>query len=147
MDNSKKNNSSGQLSRSLMLLFGKAVLLPLDIILINLSAYAAIILRVEFVMADAAMLGFFHTLNLCALPGTLAALIVFRVFRLYSSRWEYAGEKELLNIGFASVCASAFYYTIAFVLKCALPRSFPFLFAMLLFVCVAGSRFIFRRQS
>ena len=142
MDNSKKNNTS--LAQALMLLLGKALLLPLDIVLINLSAWAAIVLRVEFVMADAAMLGFFDTLKICLIPGTIAALVVFRVFRLYSSRWEYAGEKELLNIGFAAVCSAAFYYTIALVLKCALPRSFPFLFAMLLFVATTLVRFSYR---
>jgi len=141
------NNSSYSLGKALITLFGKALLLPLDIILINLSAYAAIVLRVEFVMADAAMLGFFDTLRICLIPGTIAALVVFRVFRLYSSRWEYAGEKELLNIGFASVCSAAFYYSIALILNQSLPRSFPFLFAMLLFVCVAVSRFAFRRSA
>ena len=135
-----------KINRSKLNRINTALLLFTDIILINLSALAAIVLRVEFVIAVAQILGFFDTLLFCSVPCTIITLIVFRVFRLYSSRWEYAGEKELLNIGFAAVCSAAFYYTIALILKHALPRSFPFLFAMLLFVCVAGSRFIFRRS-
>lgn len=138
MDKNKRAKNSTLLTNLLLVLT--------DILLINLSAFTAIILRVEFVMADAALLGFFHTLLYCLVPGTAVTLLVFRCFRLYSSRWEYAGEKELLYIGFAAVCSSAFYYTIALVLKCALPRSFPFLFCMLLFVCVAVSRFMFRHS-
>ena len=122
------------------------ILLLIDTVLVNLSAYFAIVLRVEFIFWHARELGFFRTLLICAIPCTLVALFVFKVFRLYSSRWEYAGEKELMNIGFASVCAAAFYYTIALILKCKLPRSFPFLFAMLLFVSIAACRFIFRRS-
>ena len=137
MDKSKKSRL-GLLSNLLMMLC--------DIPLINISAFAAVILRVEFVIADAVQLGFIDTLTFCLIPGTLITLLVFKAFRLYSSRWEYAGEKELLYIGFAAVCSAAFYYTLALVLKCSLPRSFPFMFAMLLFVCVAVSRFVFRRS-
>ena len=138
MDKSKTNKPN-MLNNILMVLC--------DIILINIAAFGSVLLRVEFVMADAALLGFFHTLFTCLIPGTVLTLLVFKSFRLYSSRWEYAGEKELLNIGFASVCSAAFYYTLALVLKSALPRSFPFMFAMLLFVCIAVSRFAFRRSA
>ena len=120
MDNSK---------RSRLTLLGKLLMVLCDIALINISAFAAVILRVEFVLADAAHLGFFDTLLFCLVPGTIITLLVFKAFRLYSSRWEYAGEKELLYIGFASVCSAAFYYTLALVLRHSLPRSFPFLFA------------------
>ena len=44
--------------------------------------------------------------------------------------------------------SSAFYYTIA--LRCSsyqLPRSFPVVYALILFVCVSFSRFLYRRAS
>ena len=50
-------------------------------------------------------------------------------------------------MGFAAVCASALYYTLALVMRCSLPRSFPFICAMLMFVCLAISRYIYRRAS
>ena len=120
-------------------------LILIDIVLLNLTALVAVLLRVEFEIGLARLLGFFDTLRFCALPSTLIALFVFRFFNLYSSRWEYAGERELLNIGFACVSASVFYYALATVFKYKLPRSFPVVYAMLLFVCVAFSRFLYRR--
>ncbi|MCR5577402.1 MAG: polysaccharide biosynthesis protein [Oscillospiraceae bacterium] len=122
-------------------------LVLIDIVLLNLSALAAILLRVEFEIDFARSLGFFDTLRFCALPATLIALFVFRFFNLYSSRWEYAGERELLNIGFACVCVSVFYYVFATVFRYRLPRSFPVVYALILFVCVAFFRFLYRRAS
>ena len=124
-----------------------AFLIAVDALLINLSAFAAIILRVEFNSELAATLGFYHTMKVCLIPGTLVSLMVFSAFRMYSSRWEYAGEKEVFYMGFAAVCASALYYTMALVMRCSLPRSFPFICAMLMFVCLAISRYIYRRAS
>ena len=82
------NNTKSKFLKSLLLIL-------VDIVLLNLSAYAAIMLRVEFDLAFARSFGFFNTLRFCALPATLIALFVFRFFNLYSSRWEYAGEREL----------------------------------------------------
>ena len=120
-------------------------LILIDIVLLNLSALAAILLRVEFDLQFARELGFFDTLRFCAVPATLIALLVFRFFNLYSSRWEYAGERELLNIGFACGSSSVFYYVLAILFKYNLPRSFPILYALILFVCVAFCRFVYRR--
>ena len=124
-----------------------AFLIAVDALLINLSAFAAIILRVEFNSELAATLGFYQTMKVCLNPGKMVSLMVFSAFRMYSSRWEYAGEKEVFYMGFAAVCASALYYTLALVMRCSLPRSFPFICAMLMFVCLAISRYIYRRAS
>ena len=139
MDHSEKQGSRRLLTTALLVLA--------DILLFNLAAYLSVLLRVEFAWADAVLLGFNDTLRWCMLPGTLAALVVFKIFNLYSSRWEYAGEREFLDIGFACVCSAAFYYTIALIFRFRLPRSFPIIFAMLLFVCVSLSRFVFRHAS
>lgn len=121
------------------------VLVLIDIFLFNFSAFAAVALRVEFDLAAAEALGLYKTIKTCILPCTLISLFVFRAFSLYSIRWEYAGEKELIRIAFASICASAFYYVTAIVLKSWLPRSFPFIYALLLFVTSSASRFLYRR--
>ncbi len=126
---------------------GTAALVLTDILLVNLTALAALYLRVEDQMAVAAYLGFFETLRFCALPGTLLALLLFKVFNLYSSRWEYAGERELINIGLACAGSAVLYRVLALIGGRNLPRSFPVIFAMLLFVCVALSRYVFRSAS
>ena len=120
-------------------------LVLIDIILLNLCAFAAVALRVEFDLTVARTLGLYKTLKVCIIPCTLISLFVFRAFSLYSIRWEYAGENELIKIAFASICTAAFYYVTALIFKCWLPRSFPFIYAMLLFVCISASRFLYRR--
>lgn len=117
----------------------------IDICLINLAAFAAVMLRMELDYADAAAHGFLHTLRVCCIPGTLAALLMFKVFGLYSSAWEYAGERELISIGLASLCASALYYSIARILDCPFPRSFPFIYMMVLLLAIGASRVAYRQ--
>ena len=140
--NKSDNKKTG---RRHWLLTGFLVLI--DILLVHLSAYAAFLVRFEFAMSDDVWALVSPTLRLCTPLATLSALLIFKFFNLYSSRWEYAGEKELLNIGFASICASVFYYTIALLLRCFIPRSFLLIFAMILFVLEALSRFLYRRAT
>lgn len=120
-------------------------LIFLDIILINLSSVGAIMLRMDFSLEDAMLLGFIRTLKVCCIPGTLLGLLMFGSFRLYSSAWEYAGEKELVCVALASVCSSALYVVTAQTLKCNFPRSFPYFYAMLLFLLMTASRLIYRQ--
>ncbi len=121
------------------------LLILIDILLVNLSAYTAFLVRFEFVLMEGIPALILDTIIKCCLPVTVVSLVVFKFFSLYSSRWEYAGEKELLNIGFASVCSAAFYYSTALIFRCFIPRSFPFIYAMILFVLEALSRFLYRR--
>ena len=58
-------------------------LVLIDILLINFAAYMAVLLRFEFIFADLALLGIFDTLKLCLVPGTLAALVIFKFFNLF----------------------------------------------------------------
>lgn len=117
----------------------------IDLLIIELAAFATIMLRMEFNYHDAAALGFIHTLKTCWLPGSLLALLMFKVFGLYSSAWEYAGERELIFVGMASVCAAALYYLVVKLMGCPFPRSFPFMYTLVLFVMIAASRVLYRQ--
>ncbi len=137
MKDNKKSNRGHALR-----VFG---IILIDICLINLAAFVAVMLRMELDYADAATHGFLHTLRLCCVPGTLAALLMFKVFGLYSSAWEYAGERELISIAFASLCASALYYSIVRIMDCPFPRSFPFIYMMVLMLAIGASRVAYRQ--
>lgn len=123
-------------------LFG---IIIIDILIINLSAFLAIMLRMDFSIEDTAIHGFFHTLRMGAIPGTISALLMFKIFGLYSSAWEYAGERELISMGFASACASALYYMAVKLMGCLFPRSFPFIYMVVLFLAIAASRVAYRQ--
>ena len=126
-----------------------AAMLLADVLIINLSAAAAIYLRSmeELTMQDMQALGFISTLRTCCIPGTLLALLMLFLFRVYNIAWEYAGERELLRIGFASVCSSAFYAVVAISLRCRFPRSFPYIYAMILFLLLSAARLLYRALS
>lgn len=127
-----------------------ALLVLLDIVIVNLSSVAAVYLRavdMSLQYQDMIKLGFIDTLKYCCLPGTALALLMFFMFSLYSTAWEYAGEKDLIHIAFASVCASAFYTVLAISFRFKFPRSFPYIYAMLLFMLVSVSRLTLRKLT
>ncbi|MEI3102485.1 MAG: polysaccharide biosynthesis protein [Oscillospiraceae bacterium] len=134
----RKNSNAGHELRILGIIL-------IDILIINLAAFLAIMLRMDFSLEDVAAHGFLRTLRMGAIPGTISALLMFKIFGLYSSAWEYAGERELISIGFASVCASALYYMAVKLMSCLFPRSFPFIYAVVLFITISASRVAYRQ--
>ncbi|MEA5153016.1 MAG: nucleoside-diphosphate sugar epimerase/dehydratase [Oscillospiraceae bacterium] len=121
-----------------------ALFVLLDAVFINLSAFLALLIRHEFLYALLAREIYLEAIKVTAIPGTLAALCAFFVFHIYSVMWEFASDKELADVGIASVMAAALYMLAAMIMGYHLPRSFPFLFAMVLFLLVSASRMLFR---
>ena len=117
----------------------------IDILIITRSAFLAIMLRMDLSLEDVPVHGFLRTLRMGAIPGSISALLMFKIFGLYSSAWEYAGERELISMGFASVCASALYYMAVKLMDCLFPRSFPFIYTVVLFLIMAASRVAYRQ--
>lgn len=74
----------------------KALLILYDIISINLSYFIVAFL-------DEMSTKYFYALFQRAVPVTLVFLFFYYVFGVYKSMWEYAGSRELMNIGIASV--------------------------------------------
>ncbi len=134
----KKNSNAGHELRVLGIIL-------IDILIINIAAFMSIMLRMDFSWEDVAIHGFLRTLRMGAIPGTVSALLMFKIFGLYSSAWEYAGERELISIGLASVCASALYYMAVKLMGCLFPRSFPFIYAVVLFIAISASRVAYRQ--
>ncbi len=131
-------------------ILGTALLIALDVVLVNVSSVVAIYLRtidMALTYQDLVSLGFIRTLTYCSIPGTLLALLMFSMFSLYNTAWAYAGERELVRIAFACICASAFYTVFAISFRFSFPRSFPYIYAMLLFVLVSGSRLTLRKLT
>jgi FlaA1/EpsC-like NDP-sugar epimerase len=117
----------------------------IDILIINFSAFFAVLLRVEFSVEFADSLGFIQGLKVGAIPGTISALLMFKVFGLYSSNWKYAGERELVSIAIASLCSAALYYMEVKLMNCDLPRSFPIIYTMVLMLVIGASRVAYRQ--
>lgn len=120
------------------------VLLAADIVLINLAAFLALFVRFEFDYAALVESGFLKSLWFYAAINTLTTVVVFAVFKLYTSLWEFASTAELVRIGMASVISSILYLFGVYMLRLSVPRSFPILYALLLGLFCALLRFAYR---
>lgn len=116
----------------------------LDIVLINAAAFLALFVRHELSWSALAGTVYLDGLKAAAVPGTIASVCAFFVFHIYSSMWEFAGDRELVEVGLASIAAAALYTIATLVMQYHMPRSFPFLMAVFLFLLVSGSRFLIR---
>lgn len=85
-----------------------AILLFIDICIVNISYIASFLLRFDFDVNSAMFSAWFSIYANNIFFITLSCLIAFAVFGLYSSMWRYAGTEELFKIGIASGMAQLF---------------------------------------
>ena len=121
-----------------------ACLLLADIVIINLSAVAALLLRFELSPAPASEAGFMSSVMSYMWLNTLITVIIFWIFGLYNSLWEFAGVHELVRIALASACSGAAVWLGMLLLGLPVPRSYPFIYILVLFVAASFPRFIYR---
>ena len=71
-------------------------------------------------------------------------LLIFIVFKLYSSLWRYASVQEMLNVVVACVLAACGQSLGMHMLLLSMPRSYYILYMFFLLVLIASSRFFYR---
>ena len=120
-------------------------LLLLDIFIINLSVLTSLCVRYEFQMQELSDSGFVHTyFTDIALWYTLAAIVIFAVFRLYRSLWEYASVEEMSFVIYAVTLADAALLLIQKIRGVMLPRSLPVINLLFLLAGVCAVRYTYR---
>lgn len=137
--NKKKPQVNG---RSVLL---RVVLVIYDIIAVNLAYFVALVVRfyVNFEFNEWAVK--YVPAFLSFAPWyTAFCLIVFWAFRLYNSRWQYAGLGDLNRILLACVvtCVGQVLGSIAFVMR--MPVTYYLIGAVIQFGLIAVSRFAYR---
>ena len=120
------------------------VLLAADVVLINLAAFLALFVRFEFDYGALLESGFLESLWSYAAMNTLTTVIVFILFKLYNSLWEFASTVELIRLGVASVLSAVLCMFGMYMLRLSVPRSFPILYALFLGLFCALLRFAYR---
>ncbi len=120
-----------------------AALVLMDIMAIMVSSFAALYIRFEFsfrAIQPRFLLNYERTLpfNICL------TLLFFVLFRLYRSVWRYASATELVNIVFATTGAALSHLVVCIVTGWSMPRSYFFLYWVLLFGAVCCIRFSYR---
>lgn len=118
----------------------------IDILCIGISMGAALWVRMDFRFnaIDTVFLesvARYMPINICC------TILLFYVFRLYRILWRFASVNELKNVTVAVVASAAVQYIGMHLLEYPMPRSFPVLYLLFLFVLTVGSRFSYRIWS
>ena len=118
-------------------------LLIMDTMSIVIASFAAIYIRFDFqfnAIPKEYMAKFEYIL-----PFHIGFTILFFViWKLYKSVWRYASATEMLNIVFATCCASVAQFVLCQLTNQKMPRSYYIIYLFLLFAMTCGIRFSYR---
>lgn len=121
----------------------RASLIVYDILAVVISSYMPLLMRFEFRIGEIPQ-QYVDNMQWFLPFGIVFTLLIFYLFRLYHSLWAYAGVTEMQNM--AAACAVSalvqcvgLHYTGHYV-----PRSYYFIFLLLLFALTLLSRFSYR---
>lgn len=121
----------------------KVFLVLLDIVFVNTSSLLALWVRFNMYTADIPI-EYYTSVKEMMIPNTIATLIVFAFFKLYTSLWRYASIKELVNI--IESCAVCMLLNILgyYLTYRPIYRSYFVLYGASLFLLTCVSRFSYR---
>ncbi|MCR5595089.1 MAG: polysaccharide biosynthesis protein [Lachnospiraceae bacterium] len=128
------------------ILYRRTALVIYDIISIIASAYLALLIRYEFSFGIIPH-QFRNPIEKFLPINIVVTLLLFYIFRLYSSLWAYAGEAELQSIVISSVLSGvANLIGLQFFKEgsLAVPKSYYFLYVFVLIAFMFVSRFSYR---
>lgn len=74
----------------------------------------------------------------------VCTIVVFIIFKLYSSLWKYAGSLEATNVVLASGLATILQYIGYHILKLRMFRSFYIIYLIVFMIMIMASRFAYR---
>ncbi|WMJ81174.1 nucleoside-diphosphate sugar epimerase/dehydratase [Clostridium sp. MB40-C1] len=122
--------------------------LILDIILVTISLYFALLLRFEFKIPGEYVTFF----KVSIIPVIFITLLCNKVVKLYDFIWKYASVEELISIiysvSIANIIFIIYSYFISYKIFKSIHYRFPFtvhiIFWLLCVIALGGSRFIYR---
>jgi len=116
-----------------------------DAFAVFLATYLGLIARFDFRYGDIPDKDFINTAWGYLLYSIILTLILFWVFHLYQSLWEYAGAPEIVNMALGCVASAVSQMVIVHViLHWHYPRSCYVFFGIFLLTFTAASRFFYR---
>lgn len=125
----------------------KFFLVLYDILSVLISGYLALCVRFDFSFSEIPT-NYEHVM-LRVMPYSIGiTILIFIIFRLYSSLWTYAGMVEIVNIAAAGIVAGFAEILLIMILNknvsVPMPRSYYFLYTIFLMVLIFLSRFSYR---
>lgn len=125
------------------LFFKKLLLIVYDIVAVTAAGILALLIRFELEPSQIPA-QFFEPYQRYNWIMIVVTLLVFYVFRLYSSLWTYAGAVELMNIVLAGCVVGGFQIVFYALIAVRMPRSYYLLFTIILIILVFASRYSYR---
>ena len=119
-------------------------LLVMDIVLINLAAILALLVRMDFNLSAAYGDNFLDQWALYSLSFTCLSIVVFVPMKLYNSLWEFASIDEFLRIVISVIAIALCQMVLVLTDLIHLPSSFPVLNGFILCALVTAFRFSYR---
>ena len=123
-------------------------LVTADAVIVNLAAVVTLLIRFSIDGMTVWNSAFEWYLKLYlgyAVINTVVTIVVFALFNLYNSLWEFAGYNELVRIGCASVASALVNFVLMMVIEDSrMPLSFPIVYSMLLAAGTGTLRLIYR---
>lgn len=123
--------------------FKVMLLLLYDTMAVCLAEFLALWTRFEFSI-DKIDQRYVITANRYALFNVLLTILIFALFRLYNSLWQYASVQEMLSVVGACVMAAASQCVGMYMLRWDMPRSYYVLYGFFLLLLICMSRFFYR---
>lgn len=125
----------------------KFFLVLYDILAVLISGYLALCVRFDFSFSEIPTN--YEYVMLRVMPYSIViTILIFIIFRLYSSLWTYAGMVEIVNIASAGIVAGFAEILLIMILNknvsVPMPRSYYFLYTVFLMVLIFLSRFSYR---
>lgn len=121
----------------------RIILIISDILIITISSIFGLLLRFDLIPSKIDII-YIHSV-LAYLPiNIVVTLLIFYVFRLYHSLWNFAGMVELKNILFSCVISSCSQIIGMVILQYPIPRGCYFLYGICLLLFMSMSRFSYR---
>jgi len=114
-----------------------------DIVCIVTVSFLSVIIRYDFYIREVPV-KYYNSISYVLLFNVLGTLLIYWLWRLYTSVWRYAGATELINIGGAVATIFAVQILGYSIFEVRLPRSYPFFYAFFIFISLVCIRFSYR---
>ena len=115
----------------------------LDVILIIACMVGALWMRFDFSFAKIEPV-YWDSVHAYMWINVICTVVINAFCKLYTSLWRFASLEELKNALIAIVLSSAIQFIGMRILGLPVPRSYIFIYIMLLSVCIIGPRFSYR---
>ena len=125
-----------------MVLRGGALMF-LDALIMIISMAGALWIRFDFHFGDISQ-EFIETVHDYLPVNIIVTILIYLIFKLYTSLWRFAGAEEMKNVILAGILSTAVQTIGMKAGGFAIPRSYPFLYLLLLVCLTVISRFSYR---